>query len=157
MRVLTVLLVLPIVLLAGCQGTEQQTPSPVETARSHEKKIMTLAVPDAVKSRWKAVRICVTDKAAVKKIVHTIPIGGKINLPASSMTIEVEAFLPTFVMEGSVMTSSSNELKNPGAKVKIREGSNLVFDGWLFSRFPNTHAFMHPRYGFALVDVVPVR
>jgi hypothetical protein len=71
------------------------------------------------------------------------------------MIIQVETFLPAFIMEGSTMTSASNELKNPGAKVQITENGAVIFRGWLFSLFPNTQAFMHPKYGFSLVDVVP--
>jgi hypothetical protein len=72
------------------------------------------------------------------------------------MSIEVEAFLPAFIKEGSVMTTSSNELKNPGAKVKITEKGNIIFNGWLFARFP-TNTFIHPNFGFTLVDAVPAK
>jgi hypothetical protein len=143
---------------AGCQQKEQGPPPKIDTERSHQtKKEATVVVPDTVKGAWKAVKIAVVDKANVKETIYTIPIGSTVSLPGSSMKIEVEAFLPAFVMEGSVMTSSSNDLKNPGAKVKITEKGNIIFNGWLFSRFPTTHAFMHPNYGFTLVDAVPNR
>jgi len=71
------------------------------------------------------------------------------------MIVKVETFLPAFIMEGSTMTSSTNELKNPGVNVLITENGAVIFKGWLFSKFPNTHAFMHPKYGFTLVDFVP--
>ena len=112
-------------------------------------------MPDSVRGKWKAVKIAVTDKSVSKEHVYTIPIGGKITLPRTSMTIEVETFLPAFIMEGSVRTSSSNQLKNPGAKVRISDAGSVIYKGWLFSRYPTTHAFMHPRYGFTLVDFVP--
>lgn len=100
-------------------------------------------------------RIAVIDKPNVTQKLYTIPIGGKLAIPSSALVIEVETFLPSFTMEGSVMTSSSNDLKNPGAKVRITENGTVIFKGWLFSMFPKTHAFMHPKYGFTLVDVVP--
>jgi hypothetical protein len=71
------------------------------------------------------------------------------------MAIAVESFLPSFIMEGSTLTSVNNEMNNPGAKVRITEGETVIFKGWLFSRYPTTHAFMHPKYGFALTDAVP--
>jgi len=71
------------------------------------------------------------------------------------MSIEVENFLPAFIMEGSSITSASNDLKNPAAKVKINEASTVLFKGWMFARYPTTHAFMHPRFSFTLIDAVP--
>jgi hypothetical protein len=154
--VLSALLVVMSV-LTGCQQ-EQQLPPKVDVAHSHtNKKEATIVTPPAVADRWKAVRIAVIDKSNVSQKIYTIPIGGKLAIPSSTLVIEVETFLPSFTMEGSVMTSSSNELKNPGVKVRITENRLVIFKGWLFSMFPKTHAFMHPKYGFTLVDVVPVR
>ncbi|MBC8019347.1 MAG: DUF2155 domain-containing protein, partial [Verrucomicrobia bacterium] len=143
--------------LMGCQQ-DQQPPSKVDTTHSHIiKKEATIVIPPAVADRWKAVRIAVVDKSNVSRKLYTIPIGGKLAIPSSALVIEVVTFLPAFTMEGSIMTSSSNELKNPGVKVRITENGSVLFKGWLFSMFPKTHAFMHPKYGFILVDVVPVR
>jgi hypothetical protein len=142
--------------LAGCQ--QKQPPSNVETAHSHPvKKEAKIEIPPGVADKWKAVKIAVIDKSNVSQKLYTIPIGGKLAIPSSTLVIEVETFLPAFTMEGSVMTSSSNELKNPGVKVRITENGSVIFKGWLFSMFPKTHAFMHPKYGFTLVDVVPTR
>lgn len=155
----TLLFVLLTILsvLMGCQQ-EQQLPPPVDTTKSHtSKKEATIVVPPGVAGRWKAVRIAVIDKSNDTQKNYTVPIGGKLAIPASTLIIEVETFLPAFTMEGSTMTSSSNELINPGAKVRITENGSLIFKGWLFSLFPKTHAFMHPKYGFTLVDVVPNR
>ncbi|KAB0667600.1 DUF2155 domain-containing protein [Oryzomonas japonica] len=153
-----VLLFLPAFLL-GCQpkGQEQKPQPKIDAAGSHvTKKEATVVVPDAVKKSWKAVRIAVIDKANIKETVYTIPIGSSVSIPAFSLDIAVEAFLPAFIMEGAVMTTSSNDLKNPGAKVTITEKGNIIFKGWLFARFP-TNTFMHPNYGFTLVDAVPAK
>jgi hypothetical protein len=142
--------------LAGCRQ-EQQPPPKVEVDSLHShtaKKEATIIVPPAVAGKWKSVRLAVIDKANVSQKVYTIPIGGSMTVPSTAMDIKVETFLPAFIMEGSTMTSSSNELSNPGVKVQITENGAVVFKGWLFSKFPNTHAFMHPKYGFSLVDVV---
>ena len=141
-------------LLTGCQEPPPSSPN-VETAHSHSNKPETkIVVPREVADRWKAVKIAVIDKSSVTQKLYIIPIGGKLTIPSSTLTIEVEKFLPAFTMEGSVMTSSSNELKNPGAKVRITDNGSVIFSGWLFSLFPKTHAFMHPKYGFTLVDVL---
>jgi hypothetical protein len=143
--------------LMGCRQKEQKPPLKIDAAGSHtNKKEAAVIVPDSVKKRWKAVKIAVIDKANIKETVYTIPIGSSVSIPESSMNIEVEAFLPAFIMEGSVMTTSSNELKNPGVKVKITEKGNFLFNGWLFARFP-TNTSIHPNYGFTLVDAVPAK
>ncbi len=119
------------------------------------RKEATIVVPPFVAGKWKAVRIAVIDKPHLSQKIYTIPIGGKLSIPASTMIIKVETFLPAFIMEGSILTSDSNDLKNPGVKVQITEHGAVIFRGWLFSKFPGTHAFMHPNYGFTLVDAVP--
>lgn len=142
--------------LVGCQQKEPPLLPKLDTAKSHTvKKETAIVVPDNVKGKWKAVKIAVLDKSAAKESVYSIPIGSKITLPRSTMTIMVESFLPAFTMEGSIMTSAGNELNNPGAKVKIVENGAVIFNGWLFARYPTTHAFMHPRYSFTLTDGVP--
>jgi hypothetical protein len=142
---------------SGCRQNQQPPPKvEVDSLHSHTaKNDATTIVPPSVAGKWKAVRIAVIDKADVSQKVYTIPIGGSMTIPSTTMDIKAETFLPAFIMEGSTMTSSSNELTNPGVKVQITESGAVVFKGWLFSKFPNTHAFMHPKYGFALVDVVP--
>jgi hypothetical protein len=98
----------------------------------------------------------VIDKTRGTENIYVIPIGSPVTIPSSKLTISVEAFLPAFIMEGTTITTSSNELINPGAKVRISENGTSVFQGWLFSKFPNTHAVTHPKYGFSLIGVVPV-
>jgi hypothetical protein len=142
--------------LAGCQKQEQPLPPKARPQASHSaKKETKIVIPPSVAGKWKAVRIAVIDKTRVSQKIYTIPVGGKINIPSSKLTISVETFLPAFIMEGSLLTSSSNELTNPGAKVRITEKDEELFSGWLFSKFPSTHAFIHPRYGFTLIDALP--
>jgi hypothetical protein len=143
--------------LTGCQQNQQSPPKvDVGPLSSHTaKKTARIVVPSFVAGKWKAVRIAVIDKTNVSQKIYTIPIGGKLAIPASTLVVTVETFLPAFIMEGSTITSASNDLKNPGVKVQITENGAVIFKGWLFSQFPNTHVFMHPKYGFTLVDVVP--
>jgi hypothetical protein len=156
-RLLFVVALILSAALMGCQQKEQNPPLKIDATGSHiSKKEAAVVVPDSVKKKWKAVKIAVIDKANIKESVYIIPIGTSVSLPESSLSIEVEAFLPAFIMEGSVMTTSSNELKNPGAKVKITEKGSIIFKGWLFARFP-TNTFIHPNYGFTLVDAIPAK
>lgn len=138
----------------SCQERIEQPHDKLKPRVSHgiakEKKIV---VPVEVTRRWKAVRLAVIDKTRGTENIYTIPIGSKFTVPSSALTIKVEFFLPAFTMEGSTITTSSNELINPGAKVQINDNGEYVFQGWLFSKFPNTHAVTHPKYGFSLIGV----
>jgi len=147
-------------LITGLTGCQQNQPPPKKidagSTNSHAaKKTARIVVPSSVAGKWKAVRIAVIDKSRATQKIYTIPVGGKLSIPSTAMVVTVETFLPAFIMEGTTMTSASNDLINPGVKVQITENGAIIFKGWLFSKFPNTHAFMHPQYGFTLVDSVP--
>ena len=114
-----------------------------------------MVVPDSVKGKWKAVKIAVTDKETNKETVYSVAIGSEFTIPNTNLAIKVDNFLPHFMMDGTTLTSQSNEPKNPAAQIRIMEGGKEIFKGWLFSLFPTTHAFQHPRYGFTLVDFIP--
>jgi hypothetical protein len=142
--------------MAGCSGKEDQKPS--DTISSHEqgkRKESVVVVPAMVKGKWKAVKISVTDKRSNKDAVYTVAIGAELQLPNSGLILKVENFLPNFKMEGTSLTSESNEPKNPAAQISIKEGGKEIFKGWLFSLYPTTHAFQHNRFSFSLVDFVP--
>ena len=146
-----------MIALSGCNKKEEQKAGASTATSSSQvvKKETTVVVPDFVKGKWKAVRIAVTEKKSNKEIVYTVPIGSSLAIPNTTLTIKVESFLPHFTMEGTTLTSLTNEPKNPAALVQITEGGRDIFKGWLFSLYPTTHAFQHPVYGFALVDFVP--
>jgi hypothetical protein len=146
-----------VCLLSSCQE-QTETPcynlKPRTSHRTTGEK--TVIVPPDVSRRWKAVKLAVIDKTRGTENIYVVPIGTPFKVTSSTLSITVEAFLPSFTMEGATITTSSNELVNPGAKVRIIDNGLPVFQGWLFSRFPNTHAVTHPKYGFSLIGVVPV-
>ncbi|MBJ6726120.1 DUF2155 domain-containing protein [Geomesophilobacter sediminis] len=152
-RLLNLLVVLAAALaVAGCN--EPKKPEPKQQPQV-VKKESTVVVPPAVKGKWKAVKIEITDKISKKSTVLTVGIGSKEKIPGSDLTIEVENFLPHFVMEGTTLTSESNDLKNPAVQMRISQGGKEIYKGWLFKLFPTIHAFQHPQYGFALVGYIP--
>ncbi len=112
-------------------------------------------VPAAVKGKWKAVVLVVENKETKQTKDETIAIGEKYKIPDSDLTVQVTDFFPAFVMQGSTITSTSNETTNPAAQVVVEEGGSEVFRGWLFARFPTTHAFSHPKYAITLKEGLP--
>ena len=152
-----VLALIGMIAVVGCGKKEEKKPAQPESAGQVTRKETTVSVPSSVKGKWKAVRIGVTDKSANKEMVYTVEIGGTFKVPNSDLTIKVDNFLPHFVMEGTTLTSQSNEPKNPAAQIRVDESGKEIFKGWLFTLYPNTHAFQHPKYGFALVDFLPAK
>ena len=154
--------VLTVVALAlavtGCSQKEEKKPAGTSTSTPQgqvAKKESVVIVPDSVKGKWKAVVVAVTDKTTNKEAQYTVTIGSTLAIPNSNLAIKVENFLPQFTMEGTTLTSLSNEPKNPAAQVRIMEGGKEIYKGWLFTLYPTAHAFQHSRYGFVLVDFVP--
>ena len=149
-------LMLIVACFAGCRKhDDNKVRQPAANAGQPTKKESVVVVPDTVKGKWKAVKIAVTDKETNKETVYTVAIGSEFTIPNTKLTVKVDTFLPNFKMEGTMLTSQSNEPKNPAAQIRVIEGGNEIFKGWLFSLFPTTHDFQHPKYGFTLADFIP--
>lgn len=119
------------------------------------KKESQVVVPDALKDKWKSVRVAVVDKATGKETLQVVPVGKDFSLPGTGLTLRVENLLPEFSMGDGVITSKSEKLENPAAQVRISEDGQERFKGWLFAKFPDTHAFEHPKYALKLIEFIP--
>ena len=139
-------------LAGGCSQSEEKPAQ--QTVKKSPSRVL---VPDDVRGQWKAVRIKVLDKSNSKEETYTIDLGFEFTIAKSNVKIRVENFLPAFVMQGTIMTSASNDLRNPAAQIVITEADQEIYKGWLFSRFPATHSFQHDRFSFSLVDFIPVK
>ncbi|HIJ94973.1 MAG TPA: DUF2155 domain-containing protein [Desulfuromonadales bacterium] len=146
-------------LMVACQKSSHEPPPVLKPTVSHgtvkEKQVI---IPAEVAREWRAVRISVIDKVHATENVYSFPIGKVTRVPGAKLSLSVDAFLPSFVIEGSTITSSSNKPGNPGVKVRITDSDTglLVYAGWLFVNFPNTHAVTHPNYAFNFVAPVAV-
>jgi hypothetical protein len=153
-RTLTVFLAL--LALLACGKKEDKAGAPAgEQQGVGAKKEAVVKVPDSVKGKWRAVKVSVLDKTTNKDTVILIPVGQEVKVPDTSLSIAVEVFLPHFTIDGTALTSQSNEPKNPAAQIRILDNGKEIHRGWLYSLYPSTHAFQHPRYGFTLVDFIP--
>lgn len=151
-----ILAVLAAVVIGGCSGEEKPLSGQKKVDPPSAVRPKRVVVPDYVRDRWQAVNIGVLDKEKNHRAVYTVEIGSSTEIPEAELTLEVKTFLPAFIMDGTIMTSASNEPRNPGAQVEISQNGQMIFEGWLFSLYPGTHAFKHPRYSFTLIDSVPV-
>jgi len=144
--------------ISGCSKKEtpeksQQKASPAKDTTI--RQVTEVKVPANVKGKWKSVKISIMDKENNKEGFVDIEIGKTMKVNGTDIVIKVENFLPHFIMDGTTLTSSSNSPKNPAVQVQITENDRMLFNGWLFTLYPNTHASQHPKYGFSLVDYTP--
>ena len=155
--VLTLILVLTSAM--GCQKKGEEVPlnEPAVAEQAPMPPLPSrIEVPEEVAARWKAVIVAVIDKATSGQREFMVDIGEKAPLGETGLTLLVEAFLPAFQMAGGVYSSSSADPVNPAAKVKINDGTGtLLFDGWLFGMYPDTHPFGHEKYAVILKGYVP--
>lgn len=143
---------------SGCSKKEEPAKPSTPTPPARDtviRKHTEVAVPPSVKGKWKSVKLSIMDKETNKEGFVTIDIGKTMKINGTNLVIKVENFLPHFIMDGTTLTSSSNAPKNPAVQIHITENGKEVFNGWLFTLYPNTHASQHSRYGFGLVDFTP--
>jgi len=129
--------------------TEQAAPAPGMVVPSQPPEVV---VPEAVKGKWSAVKIAIEDKTAKSTKEVSIKLNSDYKIPNSTLTIKVGEFLPDFKMEGTVITSASDQPNNPAVKIVVMDGDKEIFKGWLYSKFPAIHPFQHERFGLTLKE-----
>ncbi|MEW6213661.1 MAG: hypothetical protein AB1478_00425 [Nitrospirota bacterium] len=138
---------------------QQSVPRPGMTMPKGKTRIV---VPEAVRGNWSAVKIVVEDKITKKIQEYAVNLNSDFTIPNSNLNIHVGEFLPDFKMEGLVLTSRSNEPKNPAVGIRVFEGNKQIFPapgkqwGWLWSHkeLQTAHPFNHPRYSLTLKEGV---
>lgn len=99
-----------------------------------------LDIPVEVKQRWTSVKLAVTGPDG-KTIQTQIRVGASIAVPASTTTLRVAAFVPSFESSGGRVTSRSNHPENPAVLVQLTERDKIVAEGWIFQKFPQFNTF----------------
>ena len=134
---------------ASTQGGERSHPQIGGAGRA-------VRVPDAVKGKWRAVKLQVETKGGGNPPqTITLGLGGEVVVPDSKLRLRAEEFLPALQVKGNEITSGSNEPANPAVLMTIWDDGKQVFHGWLFSKFPDMQPFEHPKYRITLIEGVP--
>lgn len=136
----------PKEMMEALQKSRQET-----VDSSHVKKAdMPVTVPPDVQGKWKSVIIEVANKQMNEQQDYLVDMNQDFIIPNTKIRIHVVAFLPDFSMSPQGITSLSNELRNPAAKVVIYEDGKEIFEGWLFQKMPTVHPFEHDVYAVKL-------
>lgn len=164
----TTLFLLIAMLLISCGKKQEEYSSPAPAAPSSNQERHGLpsdvpvissnapiAIPDAVKGKWKAVRLTVEDKKGQASKEYTVSLHSDFAVPDSKLIVKIGEFLPDLKIQDTTFTSDSNEPRNPAVHVIILDENKEVFNGWLFSLFPTIHPFKHDRYGITLKEAIP--
>jgi len=147
-----------VAILGACKKKEEAPiaaqPEMGAPAMPQVMPVKEVVVPDSVKGKWAAVKLTIEDKIANTSNDVVIPIGAEHAVAGSDLKIKVGEFLPHFKMQGSVITSASEQLENPAVHVFVYEKGEEVFKGWLYSKYPGIHPFTHERFGITLKEPV---
>jgi hypothetical protein len=114
-----------------------------------EKQVI---VPDEVKQKWTTVSISVKDKISGESTNYEVKPDSEFEIPQTNLKIKIGAFLPDFTMDTGLITSASAEPNNPALQVTISESETEKYQGWLFAKFADVHAFEHEKYSITLLD-----
>ena len=127
---------------------------PHGAATKQQEKESVIVIPDSVKGKWRGVILTIEDKKSNTKKDYELKLNSEFNIPDSKIVIKTGDFLPSFTMDGNIYTSKSNNSDNPGVNITVTESGKVIFKGWMFSKFPTMHPFMHNRFGVVLKEGV---
>lgn len=117
------------------------------------KKERVVKVPKEVSDKYKSLIIEVKNLQENTTVQADILIGQKTEVTGTPFKVELEYYLPDFVIEtdGSITTRGVEE-KNPVAKIKVFKFDEVYFDGWLFKNHPDEHgSFKDNVYSISIV------
>lgn len=139
---------------AGGISDAKAEKSPHGAKKQGDKHKHQVVVSEEIKNRWEAVRLLIADKQTKKTQLAVVALGGSYRIPGSELQIKTGDFIPDFKVDALSVTSASSKPNNPAVSITIFEDDKVIFDGWLFEKYPEVHSFEHPRYAVALKEGV---
>lgn len=141
--------------VVNADNASQQPAASADNATAEPAPAKVIDIPADVQAMYKGLIVSIVDKKSNKETDTEVLIGQKVDVAGTPVSVEIEAYLPDFVMdEAGKITSKSTEEGNPAAKVKIYKAGAMVFEGWLFKNFPDIHPFEDADYGVSLKNSV---
>jgi hypothetical protein len=114
-----------------------------------------VVVPESVSYRWTASMIRIARKdAPVEGKVYELAADGSIEEDDGRLKVIVGQYLPDFFMDDRMVSSKGDEPNNPTVRLTVYAGEEVIYTGWAFEKYPEMHAFVHPKYTISLVGGV---
>ena len=158
-------------LLLGAAGEETATPPqdavhssgmpqghpPVGAAHQHSQaghpktgKLPKVELGDDVKAKWKTVKLAVTAGDGKEKTMQA-NVGGKLALSNGALELNVLAYVPDFQTVGGVVSSASNDPRNPAVLVQLSEKGKVIDNGWVFQELPEFNTYRNAKLKLRLL------
>lgn len=161
-------------LLVGCSqnakkdGTPMSAPTKQESSvakndTSADTGVQNLKVSKSdellpeIASAYKGIVVSAADIKKGTNVEMEVPFGTETKINNTPLTIIVQSYFPDFTMVNGGVANKSMTENNPGAKVVIKKDGTMVFDGWLFQKFPGAHGFDDPDYNIIMIKSAPVK
>lgn len=112
-----------------------------------------VVVQETIRSAWSTAKLSILDKSSGQVRSLDVARGQSKPLPGSGLTLSLDHVVPDFGMEGRTIISRSSKPENPAVQVRIKEGGQEIFKGWMFAKFPDAHPFEHARFAIRLAGL----
>ena len=121
-----------------------------------EEKESRVKIPAFVEGKWSGVIIAVRNKITGQSDEYAVNLKSNFHLPDSDIKIWIEHLLPDFMIDvDNRLTSASNQPNNPAVYMEVFEGSNVIYRGWQYAKFPMIKPIEHPKYEIYLNSGIP--
>ncbi|MCB9476868.1 MAG: hypothetical protein H6685_08340 [Deltaproteobacteria bacterium] len=125
---------------------------PMMAMRMSNKKV---DEPASVAEKFQGIKLMLVNKKTGKQTYFDVPLREETKLGDTGFVVTVLNLLPTLQVDDAGVTSVSDELRNPGAKLQIVEEGQEPMIGWSFQRMPQMVMIEHPIYVFQMVEALP--
>lgn len=111
----------------------------------------TLRIPPEVKAKWKSVELSITATGGKEQRAR-VAIGDKVAIANTGLSLSVDAFVPAFMSDAGVVTSSSNQLDNPAVELQLRDHKGKIAEGWVFQNLADFNSFSSKQVSVRLLS-----
>lgn len=84
---------------------------------------------------------------------YRVEIGKRFTLEDKSYQVEASRFVPDFTIgKDKQVLSRSQEFNNPAVQISVFKDNTLLYEQWVFAKFPDFHGSDEGDYSFKLLD-----
>lgn len=109
--------------------------------------------PPEVAAKWKSVVLSIRAPGQAEQRLR-VAVGGHQSLASSDVTLNVIAYLPSFKVNGDIVTSSSTDADNPAVLLQLKNPRGKLAEGWVFQKLPEFDTFHSDKVAVTLVEAL---